>query len=105
MVYLTYREWAKAVAPVGGVFDSRIVYFDGAAWKGPVPAPNTDYWLDVRPAVAAIAPGDLMMIAPGDHRLLTTTPPGRVSMNTGALNSDLYALEMRMNANARDARN
>jgi hypothetical protein len=103
VVYLAYREWAKSVAPVGGVFDSRIVYFDGTEWKGPVPAPNTDYWLDVRPAVAAIAPGDLLMIAPSDHRMLAATPAGRPLMYTGAINSDLYALEMRMNAGPRVA--
>ena len=56
VVYLAYREWAKAVAPVGAVFDSRIVYFDGAEWKGPIPAPNTDYWLDMRPALRPSPP-------------------------------------------------
>jgi hypothetical protein len=102
-LYLAYRETANSVAALGPVWSSKIVYFDGTEWKGPVPAPNTDYWLDVRPAMAAIAPGDLMMIAPSDHRLLATTPPGRALGMTGAINSDLYALEIRRSEGPRAA--
>jgi hypothetical protein len=100
-VFLSYRTSANSKASIGPTWISQILYFDGARWKGPIAAPGTDYWLDVRSAMTMIDPGDLMMISPGDHRLLTTTPEGQVRRS--AINSDLVALEMRLSETPRPA--
>ena len=69
MVYITFRtRLFPGRTPAGSVWAEQMVYFDGAAWKGPIEAPNADQWIDNRPAMAAIAPGDLMMILVTDHR-------------------------------------
>jgi hypothetical protein len=95
MVYLAFRTPVAGRSPVGGLWFTEIVYFDGADWKGPVLVPHTEYWVDARTALAAIAPGKLMAIAPGDHRMSATTGKGVTRFST-VLNSDLYAAEMRI---------
>jgi hypothetical protein len=113
-VYLTFRTPVAGISPLGTTWTQNMAYLDGNAWKGPVAIPNTDNLLDVRAAVTAIAPGDLMMVTVSDHRQTTHAPPinlnarqkaeGKAKTQAAqnpqaatltALNTDLYAAEFR----------
>ncbi len=67
-VYLTYRTPMQVHGPLGTTWQQLVSYLDGDQWKGPIPVPNSDNLLDVRPPMAAIGPGDVVMIAVTDHR-------------------------------------
>ena len=69
-----------------------VVYFDGARWRGPLVAPNTDNLLDSRPAMLSLEPGALLMVAACDHR--QSQPPGWRSGNW--INNDLCAVVLRV---------
>ena len=63
-IYLAVRtlggNWRS---PVGPVWHEYVLYYDGAKWTGPIFVPGTDGLLDGRPALAALAPGRLMMVS------------------------------------------
>jgi hypothetical protein len=100
MVYITFRiRLFPGRTPAGSVWAEQMVYFDGAAWKGPIDVPNADEWIDNRPAMAAIAPGDLMMILASDHRqteFLRDRRPKEQNANflPDSVNVDIYASEL-----------
>jgi hypothetical protein len=75
-VYLTYRTPMQAHGPLGTTWQQFVSYLDGDRWKGPITVPNSDNLLDVRPPMAAIAPGDIVMIAVTDHRFAVGRPGG-----------------------------
>jgi hypothetical protein len=61
--------------------------------------PESDGLLDGRPAVLAPAPGTLLLVAATDHR---RSPLAQSAGRAGeAINTDLYAAEMRVDANVR----
>jgi hypothetical protein len=102
MVYITFRtRLFPGRTPLGSVWAEQMVYFDGSAWKGPIEVPNADEWIDNRPAMAAIAPGDLMMLTATDHRqseLLRDRRPGLTGPDANnfvpdSANADIYASE------------
>jgi hypothetical protein len=102
-VYITFRtRQFPGRTPAGSVWAEQMVYFDGSAWKGPVEVPNADQWIDNRAAMAAIAPGDLMMLLVSDHRqpeLLRDRRPGvrgpQANVNVpDSVNADIYAAEL-----------
>jgi hypothetical protein len=100
MVYITYRMRVfPGRTPAGSVWSEQMVYFDGAAWKGPMEVPNADGWIDNRPALAPLAPGDLMMILASDHRqaeMLRNRRPKQQNANfvPDSVNEDIYAAEL-----------
>jgi hypothetical protein len=102
LVYLAFRtRRLPGRSPAGTVWIEQVVYFDGAQWKGPIVIPNTDQASDNRPAMLAVAPGDVLMAVAGDHRLSETMlDPGRRAGGGGmggapeSINSDIYAAEM-----------
>ena len=100
MVYIMFRtRQFPGRTPAGSVWAEQMVYFDGSAWKGPIEVPNDDEWIDNRPAMAAIAPGDLMMILTSDHRqteLLRDRRPKEQNANfvPDGINVDIYAAEL-----------
>ena len=67
-IYLSFRTPIAGQSSLGSIWVQNLTYFDGAKWNGPVNIPNSDTYLDSRAAMAAIAPGDLMMIVTSDHR-------------------------------------
>ena len=67
-VYLAFRTPMGGRGALGTAWEQNVAYLDGNEWKGTITVPNTDYWLDVRAAMAAIGPGDLMMVSVTDHR-------------------------------------
>ena len=75
-VYLSFRTREMGRSQLGSVWHSHLAYYDGASWKGPGVIPNTDYWIDMRPAMAAVAPGELMLIGVRDHRQQATSRGG-----------------------------
>jgi hypothetical protein len=106
-VYLAFRTRSlPGRTPEGTVWVERLVYFDGSQWTNPIAVPNGDQWTDNRPAMASIAPGDLMMVVATDHRQSETLRdrrgPGRPNNNSvpDFINGDLYAAEMRVAAAA-----
>jgi hypothetical protein len=100
-VYLSFRAASQSRTGLGSVWQSQILYFDGTSWRGPVVVPNTDYWMDMRAAMAAVAPGSLMMVSASDHRFGGTTVGGRAPAASSQFNSDLYAAELRLDKGAR----
>jgi hypothetical protein len=111
LVYLAFRtRQLPGRSPSGTVWVGQMVYFDGAQWKGPIVIPNADQWIENRPAMVAIAPGDLLMAVAGDHRLSETIlPPRRAAGGGGmqgapeSINSDVYAAEMLVKDRAQPA--
>ncbi len=114
---------------LGTAWEQNVAYLDGSEWKGPITVPNTDNLLDVRAAMTAIAPGDLMMVAVTDHRFGAGGPGGgggggakkknksleakqkakqnkkganqaNQAANQAGLNADLYAAEFRFGSPA-----
>ena len=111
-VYLSFRSrgtgrsqpgtvWYPQVTSMSEtVWYSQVMYYDGANWKGPGLVPNTDNWIDMRAAMAAVAPGELMMIGVRDHRLEGRGRPGGAA---NELNADLYAANLTLNEKPRAA--
>jgi len=116
-IYLTFRTPMQGRTGLGTVWETRVAYLDGNTWKPSIPVPDTDYWLDVRAAMTAVGPGDLLLVSVQDHRLAISRPPAaagavtkkkmagqKKAMNKGALaaaafnpalNADLVAAEFR----------
>jgi hypothetical protein len=89
-LYLSFRTPAANVrSPVGAVWASHIVYFDGVSWSGAIFVPRTDGLLDNRPALAALAAGRVLMVAAMDHRQSEGAGGRRIA--SAGVNSDLYA--------------
>ncbi|MBI3208640.1 MAG: hypothetical protein HYZ37_07040 [Candidatus Solibacter usitatus] len=67
-IYLAFRSPSAGFTALGSGWTQQLVFLDGNEWKGPVPVPNSDYWMDMRAAMASTGPGQLMMVAASDHR-------------------------------------
>ncbi len=94
-VYLAYRAPGGAwISPVGSVWFENVVYFDGTRWNGPLFVPRTDGLLDVRPALAVLDPGHLVILSAMDHRQSEMTGNGR--RGAAGVNSDIYAADLRV---------
>jgi len=96
LVFLAYRVATGVRSPVGSVWSEQVAYFDGQRWHGPVDAHHSDGLLDVRPALAAVAPGTLLMVSTTDHRQALVPGGGRRGLE--GINSDLYASEIAIEA-------
>jgi len=55
-------------SPLGTVWYECAAYFDGARWQGPIFIPNSDNYMDNRPALASPAAGRLLLIGSADRR-------------------------------------
>jgi hypothetical protein len=119
-VYLAFRTPRPGRAQLGVAWITNLVSFDGAKWNAAIPVPDSENFLDARPAMAAIASGDLMMIVATDHRRPQAgaaagkqkgkkanqkkqAAPG-AGADPAANNTDLYAAEFRLGAAAAGAR-
>ncbi len=96
-IYLTYRASLGQHTPPGTAWVQLITYYDGANWSRPAAIPHSDGLLDLRPAMVAIGPSELMLVGVTDHRI------GSVGMNRRnagpeAVNCDLYAASLAMDA-------
>ena len=101
-IYLAVRtpggNWRS---PVGPVWYEYVLYYDGAKWTGPIFVPGTDGLLDGRPALAALAPGRLMIVSAMDHRQPEVAPAKR---DSASINSDLYAADLRIEPQGQPAK-
>jgi hypothetical protein len=98
-VYLVFRTvGSQQRSPVGSTWVEQVSYFDGSGWNGPLFVPHTDGLLDDRPAVAALAPGRLLMISTSDHRQSARMVGPRGPAGVSAVNADLYAADVRIEA-------
>jgi hypothetical protein len=113
-VFLTFRTPMGGRGALGSAWEENVAWLDGNQWKGSVSVPNTDYWLDVRAAVAAIGPGDLMLVSSSDHRFAAgggaaggggaakkKKKKAKAAANQAAgqsvqFNADLYAAELHL---------
>jgi hypothetical protein len=97
-IYLAFRSVASAGyrSPLGTVWNEEVVWYNGSEWSNAVPVPNTDGLLDNRPGLAAIAPGHLLLVATSDHRNSPGAVRGRRRNGADALNSDIYAADLRV---------
>lgn len=98
-VFLAYRMGSPVLVrtqragSVGAVYFEQVLYHGGAGWTGPVSVPNTDGVIDNRPALAAVAPGRLLMVSGMDHRGMELS--GAARGKSDGFQHDLYAAEMR----------
>jgi hypothetical protein len=96
-IYLTYRTPVSGISPVGTVWMQNFSYLEGAQWSGPITLPETDGGLDDRAAMAAISPGNLMLVTTTDHRQSTPRGGGKrrpiAEDALTAINADLVAAE------------
>jgi len=96
-VFLAFRTVAGlGRTPVGTVWNEAVVYFDGAEWKGPVAVCNSDGLLDARPALISPSAGALVLVTTTDHRQSPPAGGARRAAGADAIQSDLYAAEMRV---------
>jgi hypothetical protein len=94
-VYLAFRTPTSNVrSPVGTVWSENVVYFNGVEWSGAIFVPRTDGLLDGRPALAAINPGQALLVSAMDHR--QSEGPGGRRIATLGVNSDIYAATFRI---------
>ena len=81
-VYLSFRTPTAGISPLGTTWEQNVAYLDGGSWKGPIAVANTDNLLDMRAAMAAVGPGDVMMVTVADHRQSAQGP--RLNLNARA---------------------
>ncbi|MDP3001413.1 MAG: hypothetical protein Q8N47_28270 [Bryobacterales bacterium] len=93
-VYLAFRSSGGGRSPAGTVWVGQLVYLQGEKWSRPIAVPHSDTLLDSRPALAGIAPGQLMMLTTSDHRQAVTV--GGARRGGSAINADIYAAEFRV---------
>jgi hypothetical protein len=110
-VYLAFRTRHPGRSGVGTTWVQEFTYFDGATWHASVTVPHSEDYSDARAAMAAIAPGDLMMIVTTDHRKGPAVSEGKGKGKKGkakanstaeepgdvTVNADLYADEFHSN--------
>jgi hypothetical protein len=111
VLYLAFRtRELPGRTAAGTVWAEHMVYFDGTRWVGPVFVPHADQWIENRPAMAPLAPGELLMVVAGDHRQAEMLRDRRGTQRRGdnamndVINADLYAAEMRVAAAVAPAR-
>ena len=104
-VYLALRARSGERSPIGTNWDEYVTWFDGARWIDPVPVPHTDGLLDIRPALAVVAPGELLIVASSDHRRSFTPAALRSSglKREEFVNSDLYSAEVQIESTSQTA--
>jgi hypothetical protein len=101
-VFLAFRSSVgRGGSPVGTVWMQNLAYFDGTGWNGPIAVPHTDGLLDARPAMVALEPGHLLLLATTDHRQSAGARGGR--RRDSSINTDIYAAEMRLDQKPRAA--
>lgn len=104
-VYLAFRAIGNQQrSPVGSTWVEQVSYFDGSGWNGPLFVPHTDGLLDVRAALAAVAPGRLLMISTSDHRQSARITGARGPAASSAINADLYAADVRIETRPTEAK-
>jgi len=108
VVYLAFRTPVLGQSPVGTVWVQNLLVYEGSEWKNPIAVPQSDYWLDARPAMAVLAPGHLMMVAPSDHRRSPSAQGARARMQNAGnpetlIQSDLIVSEFRFGTAAQTA--
>ncbi|MBI4907685.1 MAG: hypothetical protein HY820_28940 [Acidobacteria bacterium] len=100
VVYLSFRTPSAGFTALGSAWTQHVLLLEGNDWKGPVPVPHSDYWLDARAALTPIGQGQVILIAASDGRqsggaeggLQTAAKKGKKAAGPQAtLNSDIYA--------------
>ncbi len=97
VIYLAYRRPMRTRSNMGLGWEQDLVYFDGESWQGPAAIPDSSQYIDVRPAMIAIAPGTLLMINVTDYRHAEAAA-GAAGEEGGPagnadIHNDLYAAE------------
>jgi hypothetical protein len=67
-IYLSFRSGAGLRSQVGFIWHQYLTWYDGERWARAVEIPQTEGGLDLRPALASIGPGHLLVAAVTDHR-------------------------------------
>ena len=100
-IYLTFRSGAGLRSQIGTIFHQYLTFYRGGDWTPAVEIPSTNGPVDLRPAIIAVAPGDLLMAAITDHRKPTSGPVGEETTGSGSENLDrtLMAAAMQTAAN------
>ncbi len=86
---------------LGTSWQEYMVSFDGKSWMKPVYLNHTDNLLDNRPALAAIAPGRLLIVNSSDGRRepkTTFTPNSYLRSLNDPYNDDLWSSELDLGA-------
>ncbi|HEY2930921.1 MAG TPA: hypothetical protein VGK99_04180 [Acidobacteriota bacterium] len=111
-IWLAYRTahpiWWTAL---GTVWFENVVSFDGNSWSNPIFLNHSDNLLDNRPALAAGAPGEVMIIRSSDSRQKfdaslrrSDIPAQQFGMRQDPYNNDLYASTIVLGTSVSQAR-
>jgi len=91
-VWIAYRSiWPPLGYLIRTLWHESLACYDGDRWVGPMFVPDTDNFLDNRPALAALPNGRLLLIHSRDYRA-TSAQFGP----TERFNNDLYASEIEL---------
>jgi hypothetical protein len=101
-VYLTFRSGAGLRSRIGSIFQQFLTVYNGSEWTPAVEVPLTEGPVDLRPALVAITPGELLEIALTDHRTPTSGPIGEETTGSETENLDraLMAVSVKMTSPA-----
>jgi hypothetical protein len=97
-VYLTFRSGAGQRSRIGSIFQQFLTFYNGSDWTPAVEVPLTQGPVDLRPALLATAPGELLEVAITDHRKPTSGPIGEETTGSESDNLDraLMAVTLRI---------
>ncbi len=87
-VYLTFRSGAGLRSRIGSIYHQFLTIYNGSEWTPAVELPLTFGPVDLRPAIVATSPGDLLIAAITDHRQSVTGPVGEETTGSGSENLD-----------------
>jgi hypothetical protein len=95
-VYLTFRSGAGLRSQIGSIYQQFVTVYNGADWTPAVEVPLTEGPVDLRPAIIAPSPGELLVAAITDHRKPTNGPVGEETTGSGSENLDRALLAVTM---------
>ncbi len=87
-VFLTFRSGAGLHSQVGSIYQQFVTFCTGSGWSPATEVPSTEGPVDLRPALVAVAGGQLIEAAITDNRKPTRGPVGEETTGSGAENLD-----------------
>lgn len=97
-VWLAYRTAAPQWwSGIGTVWFENVTSFDGAAWTTPIFLNHSDNLLDNRPALAATAAGELVIVHSADGRQQFIQRIAQYQASDDPYNNDLFAARLVIN--------
>jgi len=97
-IYLAFRSSAGIRSQIGNTWHQYLTWYEGSQWVRPVEVPHSNGLNDMRPALAAVEPGHLLMAMVTDNRksFQGAQTEEDTGPEPGVINADVVAAEMRI---------